>query len=236
MRTRRRIRCHALALNSGYAINDYTGVITFTAAPPVTVNVRAKYKYCEDVIAGDGSTLVGYLNNVPAVAGSVVVCREDTTAETITVLTATTDYTVDPNNGKLTMVVAPASNQVVSAYLPVLQPVHNQRLHCRGFGRSGVLQDNCGAGTWRPGTPIGCPSPLVRRWISEEQAEAARTKAEIEYREGNFADAAATMQTAVDNLNGALAAEATFQNGHLGPVSRICSPVVGPWLMPTVRN
>ncbi len=86
----------ALALNSGYAINDYTGVITFTAAPPVTVTVRAKYKYCEDVIAGDGSTLVGYLNNVPAVAGSVVVCREDTTAETITVLTATTDYTVDP--------------------------------------------------------------------------------------------------------------------------------------------
>jgi hypothetical protein len=104
---------NALALNSGYALNDYTGVITFTAAP--TANVRAAYKYCETVINGDGATLVGYLNNVPVVPGSVVVCLEDTVAETITTL-ASTAYTVDPANGKVTMVTAPTSWQDVTVY------------------------------------------------------------------------------------------------------------------------
>jgi hypothetical protein len=200
----------ALALNSGYVINDYTGVITFTAAPPVTVTVRAKYKYCEDVIAGDGSTLVGYLDHTPMVAGSAVVCREDTTAETITVLTATTDYTLDPLNGKLTMVVAPSANQLISAYYQ----------YYGRFTTSGsiavISADQESFNTnWRRYNET-----YNTYWLNITSGEAlrlggaaeqARAQAEIEYREGNFAEANATMQTALTNLNAAIAAEATYQ-------------------------
>jgi hypothetical protein len=203
---------NALSLNSGYAINDYTGVITFTAAP--TANVRAKYQYCEDVIDGNGTALVGYLNNVPAVAGSVVVCREDTVAETIAVLTATTDYTVDPANGKVTMVTAPTSYQDIVAYYQYYSQFTasgsiavisaDQESYTTNWRRY-METWNTYALTFTAGTSMDLRG----------DAQAARMKAEIEYREGNFADAAATMQTALDTLNSALAAEATFQSGIL---------------------
>jgi hypothetical protein len=199
---------NALGLNSGYAINDYTGEITFTAAP--TANVRAKYQYCESVISGDGTALVGYLNHVPAVAGSVVVCREDTVAETITVLTATTDYTVDPANGKVTMVTAPTSYQNIVAYY-------------RYYGQftstgsiAAVSADQANYTTlWRRYNETYntdyfnsyVSGAALQQW---GEAEAARAKAEIQYREGNFVDAAASMQTALDKASAAMTAEATL--------------------------
>ena len=200
---------NALTLNSGYALNDYTGVITFTAAP--TANVRAKYQYCEDVITGDGTALVGYLNNVPAVAGSVVVCREDTVAETITVLVATTDYTVDPVNGKVTMVTAPTSYQNIVAY-------YQYYSQFTASGSIAVISADQESYTmnWRR-----YMETYNSYWLSINsgealqlmgQAEQARMQAEIEYREGNFAEANATMQTALTNINAGIAAEATYQD------------------------
>lgn len=200
---------NALGLNSGYAINDYTGVITFTAAP--TANVRAKYKYTESVFTGDGSRLVGYLANKPVVDGSLVVCRVDTVAETITVLTATTDYTFDPANGKLTMVTAPTSYQVIRAYYQ-----YYNRFTTSGSIAVVSADQETYTMNWRR-----YMETYNTYWLSINsgeglelmgQAEQARMQAEIEYREGNFAEANATMQTALTNINAAIAAEATFQD------------------------
>ncbi|MBN2098827.1 MAG: hypothetical protein JW753_04440 [Dehalococcoidia bacterium] len=199
---------NALGLNSGYAINDYTGVITFTAAP--TANVRAKYKYTEAVFTGDGSTLVGYLDHAPVVDGSWVVCRVDTVAETITVLTQTTDYTVDPSNGKVTMVTAPAAYQVIRAYYQ-----YYNRFTTSGSIAVVSADQETYTMNWRRYNET-----YNTYWLSiysgealqlGGQAEQARAQAEIEYREGNFAEANATMQTALNNLNAAIAAEAAFQ-------------------------
>jgi len=200
---------NALGLNSGYVINDYTGVITFTAAP--TANVRAKYKYTESVFTGNGSRLVGYLANKPVVDGSLVVCRVDTVAETITVLTATTDYTFDPNNGKLTMVTAPTAYQQIRAYYQ-----YYNRFTTAGSIAVVSADQEAYTMNWRRYMEtyntywLSITSGEGRELMG--QAEQARMQAEIEYREGNFAEANATMQTALNNVNAALAAEGTFQN------------------------
>ncbi len=215
---------NALGLNSGYAINDYTGVITFTAAP--TANVRAKYQYCEDVITGDGTALVGYLNNVPAVDGSVVVCREDTVAETIAVLTATTDYTVDPASGKVTMVTAPTSYQNIVAYYSYynqfttsgsIAVVSADQATYTTLWRRYMETWNTYMLTFTAGTSMDLTG----------DAEAARMKAEIEYREGHFADSAASMQTALDTLNSALGGEASFQGGLMTGVTNLVTGGAG---------
>lgn len=215
-----------LTLNAGYSLNDYTGAILFSIAPPATATVRAKYKYGEDVIAGDGSTLVGYLNNVPVVAGSVVVCREDNTAQTMTVLTATTDYTVDPATGKLTMVATPAANQVISAYYQYygqftasgsIAVVSADQATYTTLWRRYMETWNTYTLTLTAGTPMDLTG----------DAQAARMKAEIEYREGHFADAAASMQTALDTLNSALGGEASFQGGLMTGVTNLVTGGAG---------
>jgi len=144
------------------------------------------------------------------VAGSAVVCREDTTAETITVLTATTDYTLDPLNGKLTMVVAPSANHLISAYYQYYGRFTT------GGSIAVVSADQESYNTnWRR-----YMETYNTYWLSITSGEAlrlggvaqqGRMQAEIEYREGNFAEASATMQTALANLNAAIAAEATYQ-------------------------
>jgi hypothetical protein len=197
-----------LALNSGYALNDYTGVITFTAAP--TANVRAKYKYCEDVITGDGSTLVGYLNNVPVVPGSVVVCLEDSVAETVTL--ASTGYTVDSASGKVTMVTAPTSWQTVTAYYN-----YYGAFTSTGANLAVVSVDQADYTTlWRrymettaapPGAAIYASSSALQL---RSEADAARAKAEIQYREGDFAGAKASMQIALDKFNASIAAQSAL--------------------------
>jgi len=198
-----------LALNSGYALNDYTGVITFTAAP--TANVRAAYKYCEDVINGNGATLVGYLNNVPVVPGSVVVCLEDSVAETVTTL-ASTAYAVDPVSGKVTMVTAPTSWQTVTAYYS-----YYGAFTSTGANLAVVSVDQADYTTlWRrymettaapPGAAIYASSSALQL---RSEADAARAKAEIQYREGDFAGAKASMQIALDKFNASIAAQSAL--------------------------
>jgi hypothetical protein len=215
-----------LGLNAGYTINDYTGAITLSVAPPATAEVRVKYKYCEDVITGTGSTLVGYLDHVPVVAGSAVVLREDDTQQNVTVLAATTDYTLDPASGKLTMVVAPAANQVISAYYEYygqftsggsIAVVSADQATYTTLWRRYMETWNTYTLTLTAGTPMDLTG----------DAQAARMKAEIEYREGNFAAAAASMQTALDTLNSALGGEASFQSGLMTGVTNMVTGGAG---------
>jgi hypothetical protein len=200
---------NALALNSGYALNDYTGVITFTAAP--TANVRAAYKYCEDVIYGDGATLVGYLNNVPAVAGSAVVCLEDSVAETVTTL-ASTAYTVDPVSGKVTMVTAPTSWQTVTAYYSYYGAFTSTGTNFavysadQGDAQALAIQyANLNANP--PGSWLGAPFSTVGTQAKADSAVLA-AQAATKYAAGDFTGAKADYQSAVDKLNAAYTANA----------------------------
>lgn len=218
---------NALALNSGYALNDYTGVITFTVAP--TANVRGAYKYGEDVISGDGSALVGYLDHTPVVPASVVVCLQDTVAETIVVL-ASTAYTVDAATGKITMATAPTSYQDVSVYYN-----YYSTFTATGSNIAVVSTDQADyTQLWRRYMEL-YNSEYFGNYITGAanqqwgEAESARMKAEIQYREGKFADAKASMQIALDKETAAIASEATMygavQNGLTGLLTS-AQPVV----------
>jgi hypothetical protein len=201
-----------LALNSGYALNDYTGTITFTVAP--TANVYASYKYTETVLVGNGINKVGYLVNSPVVAGSEIVCLVDSVAQTITTQ-ASSAYTIDYGTGKITMVAAPTAWQTLNVYY---QYGNAWTLSGTNFAVYSADQADAQAlaAQWANMNVAGVPPvfwlPLSTtagaQSLSDSKVLAAQ--AATKYAAGDFAGAKADYQYAVDGLNTAYTANAAL--------------------------
>jgi hypothetical protein len=201
-----------LALNSGYAINDYSGVITFSVAP--TLNVRATYKYTEAVFAGNGVNKVGYLAHAPVVAGSEIVCLVDTLAETIATQ-ASSAYIIDNDTGKITMATAPSAWQSVNVYYKYCGSFTNSGTNLAVYSADqadaqalAAQWTNMNAASvppvfWLPLTTTAGAQPL-----SDSKVLAAQ--AATKYAAGDFAGAKADYQSAVDGLNTAYTANAAL--------------------------
>jgi len=97
-----------------YIVNNYSGTVTFGAAPPINTQVYADSKYGDYLFSGDGTQTIGYTDYNPVVVDSVTVCIYDWVAETVTTLAASA-YSVDYETGKVTLNTAPLWYQYVYA-------------------------------------------------------------------------------------------------------------------------
>jgi hypothetical protein len=216
-----------------YTVNYYTGVVTWVAPYAPAGSVYASYEYIGTWVLGDGVNKVFRFEttetSLPIVDGSVKVCKRIDAGALDTVAKVDTGWTVDLATGTVTFTDAPASWEYVGVFYK----------RSSSFVSSGSLavvsQDQADyTALWRRYKEL-YDSEYYGQYITGSaqqqwgEAEAARMKAEIQYREGKFADAKASMQIALDKETAAIAAETsmytTVQNGLTGLLTS-AQPVV----------
>lgn len=216
-----------------YTVNCYTGAVTWVLPYAPSGSVYASYEYIGTWTLGDGVNKVFRFQttetSLPIVDGSVKVCKRIDAGLLDTVAKLDTGWTVDLQTGTVTFTDAPASWEYVGVFYK----------RASSFVSSGsiavVSQDQADyTQLWRRYTETYnteyfgtyLTGSAKQQW---GEAEAARMKAEIQYREGKFADAKASMQSAMDKATAAIAAEGTMytavQNGLTGLLTS-AQPVV----------
>jgi hypothetical protein len=209
-----------LTVDTDYDFTDimaYDGEFEMDTAPVVGDALRVTYQYYDNIGSGDTVQKTFYLDDDPIVADSLSVYIEDTSLETVTLVPATA-YSFDRMAGVITMVTPPESFQDVL----VRYQYYDLETHYNsgGYGATFVIvtQDQVDyTMAWRRYKEI-YDTDYFNQYItgtamqSWSQAEAARMKAEIEYREGQFAAAETDILVAVDKANAAVAAEAALYN------------------------
>jgi hypothetical protein len=205
-------------IGTHYSFNWWTGTITFNTPPAFGSDVRVNYNHYDKLNPyGDGVRDTWYLANdrTPVKDGSWTFYVKDDGALTVTAL-ASTAYTFDRFWGQvaLTTPLEPWQQLLARYEWYIRFPWYDSS--SVGYTFVVVTQDQADyTSLWRRYTEIS-DTEDVDGWISASaqllysQAEAARAKAEIEYREGQFAAARADMQTAVDRLNASIAAAIAF--------------------------
>ena len=93
-------------LTTGYTLDCFYGVITFSVAPPGGSSVNADYQYVEYVGQGDGTETVFYLDHSPVVSASQAIYVN---------CTLSTSYTLDFDTGRIKFTTAPESGHHIIA-------------------------------------------------------------------------------------------------------------------------
>jgi hypothetical protein len=207
-------------LSSGYTLDPWTGRVDLVTAPAPGTILLANYAYYMKLGTGDGVTTVFFAPYPPigeVVAGSMKVYLTDEVTKTVSAELASSTYTFGALTGEVKLVTPPTPNQRVFARYE-LREVHPGKYWSAFSGRTFVIygQDQADAMTLDRRYIEIRATEDVDGWISASaqllysQAEAARAKGEIEYREGQFTAAKASLQIAVDRLNASIAAAIAF--------------------------
>ena len=207
-----------LVAPSTYTVNEWTGVVTFNTAPAALTAFSFTYNYFANVANGDGDAkafVVAPPMNGEMKDGTLAVYVTNNVDNTVTL--QTTGYTYDAKTWMLTFATAPTPNQSILVRFEYWATLPGG-WSSGDDGRTLVIfsADQSDAITlWRRYIETRNTED-VDGWISSSaqllysQAEAARAKGEIEYREGQFTAAKASLQTAVDRLNASIAAAIAF--------------------------
>jgi hypothetical protein len=207
-----------LVAPSTYTVNEWTGVVTFNAAPAALTDFWFTYNYFANVANGDGDAkafMVAPPMNGEMKDGTLAVYLTNNVDNTVTL--QTTGYTYDAKTWMLTFATAPTPNQSILVRFEYWATLPGG-WSSSDDGRTFVIfsADQSAAITlWRRYMEIS-ETEDVGGWASSaaqllwSQAEAALAKGELEYREGLFAAASASMQTAVNDVNAAITTAVAF--------------------------
>jgi hypothetical protein len=205
-------------IGTHYSFNWWTGTITFTTAPAIGSEIRVNYNHYDKLNPyGDGVRDTWYLANdrTPVVPNSWTFYVKDDSTLTVTAL-ASTAYTFDRFWGQiqLTTPLEPWQQLLARYDWYIRFPWYDSS--DTGYTFVVISQDQADYhAAWQRYRETYDTEQLNPTYSGSAlqqmgQAEQLRAQAEIEYREGKFADAAATMQSAVDTLNAAIASEAAL--------------------------
>jgi len=209
---------YELVASTTYTVTEWTGAVKFNVAPAALTQFQFTYNYYQFVATGDGDTMVFPLGTPTATEmkdGTLAVYLTNQVDNTVVL--QTTGWTYDVKSCLLTFATAPTPNQRVLVRYEVWQQLPDTYASAEA-GRTFVIygQDQADAMTlWRRYIETRATED-VDGWTSASaqqlwsQAEAARAKGELEYREGQFTAAKASLQTAVDRLNASIAAAIAF--------------------------
>ena len=199
-----------------YSVSYVNGAISWVAPyPGPTGSLFAGYEYITAWTAGNGVNKVFRFQttqaNLPIVPDSVKVVKA-VGAPVSSVTKIDTGWTVDLQTGTVTFTDAPAVYETVGVFF---KNYSSFRSNNGAFAVVSVDQADYTT-LWRrymettaapPGAAIYASSSALQL---RSEADAARLKAEIQYREGDFAGAKASMQIALDKFNASIAAQSAL--------------------------
>jgi hypothetical protein len=205
-----------------YTVDAWTGEVDFDATPDPGTEFLFTYDYYMDAGDGDGVTTV-FMVIPPFMAemksGTLKVYLANNADEEVDG-PHLTGWTYDARSGQLTFDTAPTPNQTVLVRFEFWMKWAD--MYWSAFAnRTFVIygQDQADAMTLdrryietRATQMLGGFDSASARVLWGE-AEAARAKGELEYREGKFTAAEASLQIAVDKINASIAAEAAWLSG-----------------------
>jgi hypothetical protein len=179
---------------TAYTLNLATGMITFSSAPTAGSVITASYQYIEEVGTADGVNTVFTLDHYP-MSGTILMYVNGV---------ATTDYTVDADEKKVTFNSAPAAGSVITAdydyYYKWTDNGDNFVVYPTSQAEAEKLQ--------REITALGTLSVVTakaRELSTLGQADASL--GDQEYSKGNFTEAKLYYETALENLKDALSVD-----------------------------